>query len=123
MTALRRLATSLLTTLALNATLAPALADDACGEKETTVDIVQCLAGAVEELDHTIDAAVSESAAAGTPEYAEAVKAAQDLFLKYREANCLVFRMGEGTIAAIEAAECHLRMTKQRRSELIGSDE
>lgn len=95
--------------------------DTACNDKESTMEIVTCLDEAVADWNQVVDGAVATATEGGSPEYVEAVKAAQDLWLKYRDANCLTYRLGEGTIAAVEAAECRLRMTKDRARELNGS--
>ena len=85
------------------------------------MEIVACLDEAVTEWDQVVDGAIATATDGGKPEYVEAVKSAQDLWLKYRDANCLTYRLGEGTIATVEAAECRLRMTKDRAHELNGS--
>jgi uncharacterized protein YecT (DUF1311 family) len=46
------------------------------------------------------------------------LRAAQRLWIAYRDANCLYFGMGEGTIARVGAAECMRSMTEARAREL-----
>jgi uncharacterized protein YecT (DUF1311 family) len=41
--------------------------------------------------------------------------------LAYRDANCLYYRMGEGTIAQLDAGECMRSMTESRAKELEGA--
>ena len=48
------------------------------------------------------------------------LRAAQRLWIQYRDANCLYYGMGEGTIARIDAGECMRNMTKARAEELEG---
>lgn len=93
-----------------------------CNERPTTVDIVECMADYVTQLDSTIETLVDEAASRGTPELGDAIKAAQNAWLAYRDAACLVIRLGEGTIAAIEAGECRLRLSIQRLEELKRTD-
>ncbi len=45
---------------------------------------------------------------------------AQRLWIQYRDANCLYYGMGEGTIAGIDAGECMRNMTQARARELEG---
>lgn len=97
---------------------APARADEDCGDRDTTVDIVQCLADEAAKWDRAVDAELRRVTSDATPEYVAAARAAQDLWIKYREANCLTYRLGEGTIAAVVAAECYRRMAEQRLEEL-----
>jgi uncharacterized protein YecT (DUF1311 family) len=49
---------------------------------------------------------------------AAAAGTAQRLWIQFRDANCLYFDMGEGTIARIDAAECMRNMTETRAHEL-----
>ncbi len=56
-------------------------------------------------------------------EASKALKQAQELWLGYRDANCKAAGMGEGTIAAVEAAECRLKMTRARAAELGGDED
>ena len=39
---------------------------------------------------------------------------------KYRDANCLYYGLGEGTIARLDAGECMRSMTEARARELEG---
>lgn len=89
-----------------------------CGDKSTTADIVTCIEQRVGEWERVLAEAVTTSAQSGSPEYASALDKAQSLWFQFRDANCLTYRLGEGTIAAVEAAECRLRMTKERAAEL-----
>jgi uncharacterized protein YecT (DUF1311 family) len=45
---------------------------------------------------------------------------AQRLWIQYRDANCLYYGMGEGTIARVDAGECQRSMTEARARELEG---
>ena len=48
------------------------------------------------------------------------LRAAQRLWIQYRDANCLYYGLGEGTIARLDAGECMRSMTKARAKELEG---
>jgi uncharacterized protein YecT (DUF1311 family) len=50
----------------------------------------------------------------------EQLRSAQRLWIQYRDANCLYYGLGEGTIARIDAGECVRNMTKARAEELEG---
>jgi uncharacterized protein YecT (DUF1311 family) len=50
----------------------------------------------------------------------EQLRSAQRLWIQYRDANCLYYGLGEGTIARVEAGECMRNMTKARAEELEG---
>jgi uncharacterized protein YecT (DUF1311 family) len=52
------------------------------------------------------------------PAQRDQLRAAQRLWIAYRDANCLYYGMGEGTIARIGAAECLRSMTEARAHEL-----
>ena len=48
------------------------------------------------------------------------LRAARRLWVQYRDANCLYYGMGEGTIARLDAGECMRSMTEARAKELEG---
>jgi uncharacterized protein YecT (DUF1311 family) len=48
------------------------------------------------------------------PQQRDHLRAAQWLWIQYRDANCLYYGTGEGTIARIEAGECMRSMTEAR---------
>jgi uncharacterized protein YecT (DUF1311 family) len=48
----------------------------------------------------------------------EQLRAAQRLWIQYRDANCLYYDLGEGTIARIEAGYCMKELTQTRAVEL-----
>lgn len=85
----------------------------------TTAATVQCLdqltANAQDRLDRAYDALLT---AMGTPEREAALEQAQRRWEAYREANCLYYRQGAGSIAALEAAECMRVLTSRRAREL-----
>ena len=54
------------------------------------------------------------------PAQRDQLRAAQRLWVQYRDANCLYYGMGEGTIARLDAGECMRSMTEARAKELEG---
>ena len=48
------------------------------------------------------------------------LRAAQRLWVQYRDANCLYYGLGEGTIARLDAGECMRSMTEAHAKELEG---
>ena len=64
------------------------------------------------------EAAYQKALKADEPRRQEQLRTAQRLWIQFRDANCLYFDMGEGTIARIDAAECMRNMTEARVREL-----
>jgi uncharacterized protein YecT (DUF1311 family) len=60
---------------------------------------------------------------AGQPEQRKQLRVAQRLWIQYRDANCLYYDLGEGTIARIDAGECMRSMTESRAKELEGKED
>jgi uncharacterized protein YecT (DUF1311 family) len=54
------------------------------------------------------------------PAQRQQLRAAQRLRIQYRDANCLYYGMGEGTIVRFHAGECMRSMTEARARELEG---
>jgi len=59
---------------------------------------------------------------AGEIKQREQLRVAQRLWIQYRDANCLFYALGEGTIARIDAGGCLLEMTKARALDLEKED-
>jgi uncharacterized protein YecT (DUF1311 family) len=51
------------------------------------------------------------------------LREAQRLWAQYRDANCIYYSLGEGTIVRIDAGDCMYWMTKSRALELEGKDD
>jgi uncharacterized protein YecT (DUF1311 family) len=85
--------------------------------------MVECLKGLTANWDKKLNTAYAAVLKAAQPKQREQLRAAQRLWVQYRDANCLYGRLGEGTIAAIEAADCMYRMTTARAEELDGAAE
>ena len=93
--------------------------NDACHHRQTTLDIVQCLAGLTAKWDTRLNAAYK--AAMNASESAErkaALVRAEVAWIKYRDENCGWYGAREGTIRQVAGADCLMTMTKARAVEL-----
>ncbi|MBP6018299.1 MAG: DUF1311 domain-containing protein [Burkholderiaceae bacterium] len=88
----------------------------------STVGIVDCVAGLTKQWDKRLNAAYKKLMGYESPQQVS-LKTAQRLWIKYRDANCNYYAAGEGTISRIEAAECMRSMTKDRTCELQAQSE
>ena len=101
---------------------APAQAQDAeAGCDGSTPEIVDCLAAKTAAWDKRLNAAYQRALKDTEGKQREQLRAAQRLWLQFRDANCLYYDLGEGTIARIDAGECMLRTTESRARELEGA--
>ena len=87
----------------------------------STVEMVDCLAAKAARWDKRMTIAYQEALKnAASPQQHDQLRAAQRLWIQYRDANCLYYGMGEGTIARVDAAECMRSMTEARAREFEG---
>jgi uncharacterized protein YecT (DUF1311 family) len=86
----------------------------------STYEMVQCLMAKTAAWDKKMTAAYQAALKDASAKQREQLRAAQRLWIQYRDANCLYYDLGEGTIARIEAGECMRRMTESRARELGG---
>jgi uncharacterized protein YecT (DUF1311 family) len=78
----------------------------------STYEMVACLKGQTAEWDKRLNAAYQEALkSADNAKQREQLHAAQRLWIQYRDANCLYYGLGDGTIARINAGSCMLKMT------------
>lgn len=96
--------------------------DQADGEPScdgSTYQMVECLKGKTAQWDKRMNAAYQQALkdAAGDKQR-EQLRTAQRLWVQYRDANCLYYDLGEGTIARLDAGECMRSMTEARAKEL-----
>jgi uncharacterized protein YecT (DUF1311 family) len=91
---------------------------ETCGV--STPEIVACLNKQTDYWDRELNAAYQTALKDAAPKQREQLRAAQRLWIQYRDANCTYYAMGEGTIARVSAASCMLEMTKARANELKG---
>ena len=89
----------------------------------STYEMVECLKAKTAQWDKRMTIAYQRMLNAGEPRQREQLRVAQRLWIQYRDANCLYYGLGEGTIARIDAGDCMLRMTQSRALELEGKDE
>lgn len=90
-------------------------ADKSCDG--TTVEMVKCLKAKTALWDKRLND-VYQYALIDAGEQGKQLRKAERLWIKYRDANCLYYDLGGGTIARIDAAECMRRMTEARAKEL-----
>lgn len=84
----------------------------------STAEIVDCLDARTRSWDSALNAAYKRAMAQVVPAQREPLRAAQRLWVAYRDANCRFYGLGEGSIRQIEAAECLRFMTEARAREL-----
>ena len=85
-----------------------------------TFQMVECLKAKTAEWDKRLNAAYQKALQDAVPAQRDQLRAAQRLWIQYRDANCLYYGMGEGTIARLDAGECMRSMTEARAKELEG---
>ena len=85
-----------------------------------TFQMVECLKAKTAQWDKRMGIAYQQALKDAQPAQHDQLRAAQRLWIQYRDANCLYYGMGEGTIAHIDAGECMRNMTEARARELEG---
>ncbi len=122
-----RMIKRVMTIAAMAALLLPALlpsarANDAGDPDQScdgsTADMVDCLTVKTQHWDKRMSIAYQQAMKDASAQQHDQLRAAQRLWIQYRDANCLYYGMGEGTIARVDAAECLRRMTEARAREL-----
>jgi uncharacterized protein YecT (DUF1311 family) len=112
-----------LAALVLMALVPAAFAGDAGDPDQScdgsTAEMVDCLSAKTARWDKRMTIAYQEALKTAGPQH-DQLRAAQRLWIQYRDANCLYYGLGEGTIARVEAAECVRSMTEARARELEG---
>ncbi|QIG99261.2 MULTISPECIES: lysozyme inhibitor LprI family protein [unclassified Bradyrhizobium] len=91
--------------------------EQSCGGN--TYQMVECLKAKTAQWDKRMNVAYQQALkdAAGDKQR-EQLRTAQRLWIQYRDANCLYYDLGEGTIARLDAGECMRSMTETRAKEL-----
>jgi uncharacterized protein YecT (DUF1311 family) len=85
----------------------------------STYEMVECLKAKTERWDKQLNRACQQALKdAETPAQADQLRAAQRLWVQYRDANCRYYDLGGGTIARVDAGECMRSMTEARSKEL-----
>jgi uncharacterized protein YecT (DUF1311 family) len=95
------------------------------GEPEASCDgntfqMVECLKAKTAQWDKRMTIAYQQALKDAVPAQHDQLRAAQRLWIQYRDANCLYYGLGEGTIARLDAGECMRSMTETRAKELEG---
>jgi uncharacterized protein YecT (DUF1311 family) len=83
-----------------------------------TFEMVECLKARTAQWDKRMTIAYQQALKDAGPQQHDRLRAAQRFWIQYRDANCLYYGMGEGTIARIDAGECMRSMTEARAREL-----
>ena len=86
----------------------------------STYEMVECLKTKTAQWDKRMNAAYQQELKNAEARQRLQLRAAQRLWVLFRDANCLYYSMGEGTIARVDAGECMRRMTEARALELEG---
>jgi uncharacterized protein YecT (DUF1311 family) len=95
-------------------------ADPAQSCDGSTIEMVECLVAQTAQWDKRMTVAYQQALKDAGPRQHDQLRAAQRLWIAYRDANCLYYGLGEGTIARVEAGECMRSMTEARARELEG---
>jgi uncharacterized protein YecT (DUF1311 family) len=85
-----------------------------------TFEMVECLKVKTAQWDKRMNIAYQQAVKDAGNAQRDPLRAAQRLWIQYRDANCLYYGMGEGTIARLDAGECMRNMTEARAKELEG---
>lgn len=83
-----------------------------------TFQMVECLKAKTAQWDKRMNVAYQQALKDAGDKQGEQLRTAQRLWVQYRDANCLYYGMGEGTIAHIDAGECMRNLTEVRAKEL-----
>jgi uncharacterized protein YecT (DUF1311 family) len=95
--------------------------DSANSCEGSTYEMAECLKAKTEQWDKRLNIAYQRELKNAESRQRLKLRAAQRLWVLYREANCLYYSMGEGTIARLDAGECMRKMTEARARELEGA--
>ncbi|WP_063800390.1 lysozyme inhibitor LprI family protein [Bradyrhizobium lablabi] len=85
-----------------------------------TYQMVECLKAKTAQWDKRLNAAYQKALGTAGDKQRDQLRAVQRLWVQYRDANCLYYGLGEGTIARLDAGECMRSMTEARAKELEG---
>ena len=87
----------------------------------STMQMAECLSRLTATWDKRLNDAYQRALKdADSDGQREQLRKAQRAWIAYRDANCLYYRMGEGTIAQLDAGECMRSLTETRAKELEG---
>jgi uncharacterized protein YecT (DUF1311 family) len=80
--------------------------------------MVECLKAKTAQWDKRLNLAYQQALTDARPRQREQLRAAQRLWVQYRDANGLYYGLGEGIIARLDAGECMRSLTETRAREL-----
>jgi len=83
---------------------------------------LECIESNTKPWDKRMNTAYQDVLKDAVPAQREQLRAAQRLWVQYRDANCAYYQLGQGSMARVQAEDCIFRMTKARAKELDGSD-
>ena len=89
-----------------------------CGEQPNTLATVACVDAKTAVWDKRLNAAYGSLMRGVDAEQRDPLRAAQRLWIQYRDANCRFYGSRQGSISQILAAECVRAMTEDRAIEL-----
>jgi len=89
-----------------------------CGDQPNTMATVDCVDAKAKVWDQRLNAAYQGLTQRIDPGQRDPLKAAQRLWIQYRDANCRFYGSQEGSIRQIQAAKCLRAMTQERALEL-----
>lgn len=89
----------------------------------STYEMVECFKAKTAQWDKRMNTAYQGALKLAQPKQREQLRVAQRLWVQYRNANCLYWDLGEGTIARIQTGDCMYRLTRTRAEELEGAAE
>jgi uncharacterized protein YecT (DUF1311 family) len=89
----------------------------------STYEMVECFKAKTVQWDKRMNVAYQAALKLALPKQREQLRVAQRLWVQYRDANCLYWDLGEGTIARIQTGDCTYRLTRTRAEELEGAVE
>jgi len=92
---------------------------DACHDKQSTMDIVDCLEKLTAQWDKKLNAAYQAALKAADADAVGPLRASERAWLEFRKQRCYYLGAGPGTIGRVVASDCFMRMTKARAEELI----
>jgi uncharacterized protein YecT (DUF1311 family) len=84
----------------------------------STAEMVECLSRQTKVWDGRLNQAYQKLMQSVQGGQREKLRAAQRLWVQYRDANCAYYAAGDGTVSRVEAAECMRSMTESRSQEL-----
>ena len=82
-----------------------------------TYQMVECLKARTAQWDKRLNTGYQQALKDAQPAQRDQLRNAQRLWVQYRDANCLYYGLGEGTIARLDAGECMRSMTEARARE------